>query len=91
MLDIIERIVDKESQFRNYTHLVAYALTEIIAQCLFVFPNVIDYFFALCRREYAKVGGAYTEVWTYLHSRYRHHNPVHRACLALEYKTQFFL
>jgi hypothetical protein len=40
MLDIVERVVDKESQFWDYTHLVSYTSAKLISYLLAVGVDV---------------------------------------------------
>jgi len=89
--EIVERVIDEETQFWYYAQLVSYSLSEVVTYCGGVLLYVLQQFVTTLRGEDAEVCSADAEVWRYLHSCYAYHYAVHLACLALKDETELLL
>ena len=70
MLNVVETIINEESQLRDDTQLISHTCTKLVAYSLLVGRDVLYYLFALFRRENAKICSTDTEVWTDANSCY---------------------
>ena len=61
MVDIVERVVDKETQLGNDTQLVADPRAQLIPDGLCVGVHVLDDLLAFLRGEHAQVSRAYAQ------------------------------
>ena len=91
MLDVIQRIVDEELQFRDDAELLANAGAKFVANLLLVGIDVLHNLFRLLTREYAEINAADTQVGTYAANADAHQHASHLACLPLEDVAQFLL
>ena len=57
-INIVQTIVNEEAQLWDDAELVAYTLTEVIANHRLISGDILDYFISLFRREDAEIGRA---------------------------------
>ena len=91
MVNVVERIVDKETKLRNYSQLVPHPRSQLETYRLFIAPHIINNVFSFFRRKHAKVCCANTQVWRYPATCNTHHHTSHAPCLFLEDLCQFLL
>ena len=91
MLNVIERIVDKESQFWDDAHLISYACAQFVTYLLGVGIDIGKDLFAFLAGEHTQLGCADTQVWRYLGTCNRYHHTVSGTRLLLEYEREFLL
>ena len=65
IFNVVERVVDVESQFGDYAQLVSHSVAKLKADALAVLVESLYYFAALFRGEYAQVCLCNAEVGAY--------------------------
>ena len=90
-LEIVETVVDEETQFGHDSQLIVHACAQLVTNGLGVVLDVAEYLFAFFRGKYAEIGGADAEVGGDARSGYADHHAVHHAGLRLEDEAELFL
>ena len=91
VLDIVERIVEEELQFRNDTKLMTFERTQLVTNGTCLFVHVLQDFLCTIRREHAQVCLCHTEVGAHAHHTHRDQQTMCLASLFLENCAQILL
>ena len=62
-LQVIETIVDKETEFRNNAQLIAHPCAQLVTNGFLIAIDVLQHLVAALRRKYTEVSRADTEIW----------------------------
>lgn len=91
MFNIVQRVVNEETQLRDDTQLVANPRAQLIAYLFLVLVDILHNLLAPFAGEDAQVCRADAQVRTHPHPCHTHHHPMHATGLLLENHTQLLL
>ena len=91
MVDVVERIVDKEFQFGNDAQLIAQTTAQLVAQFAHIAVDILQYLGRALRREDAEIAAAHAEVGTDTYGADRYEYAVEGGRLFLKHIAEFLL
>ena len=91
MVDVVERIVDKEFQFGNDAQLIAQTTAQLVAQFAHIAVDIFQNFGRALGREDAEIAATHAEVGADTYGADRYEYAVEAGRLFLEYIAQFLL
>ena len=91
MLNVVERIVDKESEFGSFAKLIAHTLCKLVTHAAGTVVDALNDFVGTLRGENAEVGAGDAQVGLHAHCAHRHQHTAHLSSLHTENLAKLLL